>query len=165
MLTDTHEEILDMSRTDPENLPPLAETPSDLPLNDGEQTLYCDHPSMFRNQPLGFIVLSLLCLVVVGIPFMIAWWVKCRSTELTITTQRTRLHRGWLSRNITEVWHRDIRNVLLQQSFSQRIFDTGRIGISSAGQSGIEIDVAGMKNPLLIKDLIDEHRAKVSGNE
>jgi uncharacterized membrane protein YdbT with pleckstrin-like domain len=72
------------------------------------------------------------------------------------------LHRGWLSRSITEVWHRDVRNVQLTQSLFQRIFDTGRIGISSAAQSGIEIDVAGLRNPDKIKSIIDKYRIQAA---
>jgi len=127
---------------------------------DDEKTLYVASPSMFRNNPLGFVVTCLLCLVVIGIPIMIVWYIRCRSTELTVTDLRTQLHRGWLSRSITEVWHRDVRNVQLTQTFFQRLFDTGRIGISSSGQSGIEIDVTGLNDVDEIKQLIDRHRAR-----
>jgi hypothetical protein len=60
----------------------------------------------------------------------------------------------------TEVWHRDIRNVQLTQTFFQRILSTGRIGIGSSASSGMEIDVAGLRDPDEIKTLIDRHRAK-----
>jgi len=125
-----------------------------------EETVFVDSPSMFRNHPFGFVVSLLLCLVVVGIPILIVWYFRARATELTITDKRTRLHRGLLSRSITEVWHRDVRNVQLDQTFLQRILDTGRIGISSAAQAGIEIDVCGMRSPDKIKNLIDGYRAK-----
>jgi uncharacterized membrane protein YdbT with pleckstrin-like domain len=65
-----------------------------------------------------------------------------------------------LSKSVTEVWHQDIRNVQLNQSFFQRIFDVGSIGISSAGQSGLEISVTGMPNPDQVKALIDGHRRR-----
>ncbi|MGB7347741.1 MAG: PH domain-containing protein [Pirellulaceae bacterium] len=129
-----------------------------------EKTVYVASPSMFRNQPFAFVLTCLLCCVGVGIPIMLVWWIRSKSTELTVTDKRTRLHRGWLSRSITEVWHRDVRNVQLHQSFFQRIFDTGRIGVSSAGQDGIEIDVSGLRNPDQIKGIIDEHRAIAKDN-
>ncbi len=34
----------------------------------------------------------------------------------------------------------------------------GRIGISSAGQAGIEIDVSGIPNPYKVRDLIEADR-------
>lgn len=130
---------------------------SGLTMSD-EKTIFVGSPSMFRNHPLGFVLAALACCVVVGIPILLVWYIRCRSTELTVTDRRTKLHRGWLSRSITEVWHRDVRNVQLSQTLFQRIFDTGRIGISSAAQSSIEIDVAGLRGPDDIKKLIDRYR-------
>lgn len=127
-----------------------------------EQTLYVDHPSMFRNHPFGFLWACVLCVVGVGIVIFVIWYLRARSTELTVTDRRTRLHRGWLSRDITEVWHRDIRNVQLSQTFFQRILGTGRIAISSAGQAGIEIEVTGFRDPDEIKNIIDRYRAKAT---
>ncbi len=127
-----------------------------------EKTIYVDSPAMFRNHPVGFVLLVVLSCVVIGIPCLLAWYIRAKSTELTVTDRRTRLHRGWLSRSITEVWHRDVRNVQLTQSLFQRIFDTGRIGISSAAQSGIEIDVAGLRNPDKVKSIIDTYRIQAA---
>ena len=125
-----------------------------------EKTVYVASPSMFRNHPIGFVLTAVLSLVGVGIPFLIVWYLRCRSTELTVTDMRTRLHRGWLSRSITEVWHRDVRNVQLQQTFFQRLFNVGRIGISSAANAGTEIDVGGLRHPDQIKNLIDKNRVE-----
>jgi uncharacterized membrane protein YdbT with pleckstrin-like domain len=129
-------------------------------MSEDEEVLYVGSPSMFRNHPFGFILTCILVPAVIGIVIFVVWYLRSRSTELTVTTLRTRLHRGWLSRNITEVWHRDIRNVQLTQTFFQRILSTGRIGIGSSASSGMEIDVAGLRDPDEIKTLIDRHRAK-----
>ncbi len=123
-----------------------------------EETLYESSPAMFRNHPIAYVLTCVLCLVGVGIPIMIVWYIRSRSVELTITNWRTRLHRGWLSRSITEVWHGDVRNVQLDQTLLQRMLGTGRIAVSSSGQAGIEIDVNGMPDPDAIKSLIDRHR-------
>ena len=129
-----------------------------------EETLYVASPSMFRNHPLGFIGALLLSPLVIGLVIFLVWYLRARSTELTVTNLRTRLHQGWLSRSITEVWHRDIRNVQLTQTFAQRILGTGRIGISSSGQSGIEIDVSGLRDPDEIKAMIDRYRAEAKSD-
>ena len=125
-----------------------------------ETVLYQAHPSMFRNQPVWFVITCVLCLVVVGLIIFLIWWLKCKGTTLTVTNDRTRLRKGILSKSVTEVWHEDIRNVQLNQTFFQRIFDVGSIGISSAGQAGLEISVTGMPNPEHIKELIDGHRRR-----
>lgn len=123
-----------------------------------EQTLYESHPSMFRNRPVEFVLTAILCVLVVGIFMMIAWWLKSKGTTLTVTNKRTRLRRGILSKSITEVWHSDVRNVVLEQTFLQRILGVGMLGISSAGQSGMEISVSGIPDPDRVKQLIDERR-------
>ena len=70
------------------------------------------------------------------------------------------MRRGILAKNVTEVWHQDVRNVQLDQTFLQRIFDVGKVGISSAGQAEIEITVNGIPDPDRVKELIDEHRRR-----
>jgi len=77
---------------------------------------------------------------------------------LTVSSQRTRLRRGILSKSITEVWHQDVRNVQLKQTLFQRLFGVGMIGVSSAGQSDMEISVSGIPDPETVKSLIDNHR-------
>ena len=124
-----------------------------------EHTLYESNPSMFRNRPVEFVVTAILCLVVVGLVMMFVWWLKCKGTTLTVTNKRTSLRRGILSKSINEVWHSDVRNVLLKQSFFQRIFGVGMIGVSSAGQSGMEISASGIPDPDRVKQLIDERRS------
>ena len=157
-----------------ENKPALEET-----------TLYQGNPSMFRNHPLWYvgnvlvIVLGLgltlyllftghtnwaLTALVIGVGGgLIAygcWWLQCKACKLTVTNDRTTLRRGILAKNLTEVWHQDVRNVQLDQTFLQRIFDVGKVGISSAAQAEIEITVNGIPDPDRVKELIDEHRRR-----
>lgn len=127
-----------------------------------EITYYEENPSMFRNRPVEFVVTCLLCLVGVGFIMFGYWWLQCKGTTLTVTSDRTRLRKGILSKSITEVWHQDIRNVQLNQTFFQRIFGVGTLGISSAGQSGLEISVSGIPDPDKVKDLIDQNRRRAT---
>jgi membrane protein YdbS with pleckstrin-like domain len=123
-----------------------------------EVTLYSASPSMFRNSPVMFVVCILLSLVVIGLIMLLVWYLRCYGTRLTITNKRTKLRTGILSKQINEVYHRDVRNVRLSQTFLQRIFDVGSLEISSAGQADVEIAVSGMPSPEKMKAIIDEHR-------
>ena len=125
-----------------------------------EVTYYEEHPSMFRNRPIEFVITGVLCLVLVGLVMFFFWWLKCKGTTLTVTSDRTRLRRGLLSKSVTEVWHQDVRNVQLDQTFLQRIFGVGKVGVSSSGQSGVEISVSGIPEPDKVKALIDQHRRR-----
>ncbi len=119
---------------------------------------YQASPSMSRNNPVGFVLTLLLCLVGVGFIVLLVWWLKCRATVLTITNERSILRKGLLSKSVNEVWHEDVRNVQLNQTFFQRIFDVGSIGISSAGDAGVEIVVHGIPDPDQAKAIIDHYK-------
>ena len=128
-----------------------------------EVVLYESHPSTFRNRPFRYLLVCVLCLAIVGIFILLYWWIVSRATKLTVTDKRTSLKRGLLSRHLTEVYHADVRNIELKQSVMQRIFNVGSIGISSAGQSGMEIYVEGMPEPDRIREIVNAHRR--SGGE
>ncbi|TXH16851.1 MAG: PH domain-containing protein [Hyphomicrobiaceae bacterium] len=123
-----------------------------------ERTLYAASPAMFRNRPIGFLIGCALCGILIGIPPMLIWWLRCKGTTLTVSDRRTTLRRGILSKHTSEVWHKDVRNVRIDQSFLQRVFGVGEIKISSSGQADFEIAVEGIPSPLKVKSLIDQAR-------
>lgn len=131
----------------------------DMSASTPERTEYEDHPAMFRNKPFAFIVTLALCLVGVGLIILLIWWIRILGTTLTVTTKRTILRRGLLSKFTSEVYHKDVRNVQVTQTAFQRLFDVGTIEISSAGQSDFEIAVEGMYEPNRVKHIIDDSRA------
>ena len=116
-----------------------------------ETILYRDHPAMFRNRPLLFAVALVLVPVWgLGLLVLVPWWIACLGTTLLVTDRRVTLRRGILSR--------DIRNVQVRQGVLQRLFDVGDLGLSSSGQGGIEIEVAGIPHPRRVAALIDAGR-------
>jgi uncharacterized membrane protein YdbT with pleckstrin-like domain len=123
-----------------------------------EVVLYEAHPAMFRNHPIYFVLCLLLSLVGVGLVLLLIWWIQTLSTKLTVTNEQTTLRRGLLSKYTNDVFHCNVRNIQVRQSFLQRIFDVGWIGISSSGQAGVEIEIGGIPHPHVVKELIDEHR-------
>ena len=125
-----------------------------------ETTLYEDHPAMFRSHPVGFILTALLSLVGIGLIIFLIWWLQAKGIKLTVTNERTILRRGILSKHINEVYHSDIRNVQIFQSFLHRIFGVGTISIASAGSGEAEIVVAGMRTPAKVKAILDQGRMK-----
>jgi hypothetical protein len=119
---------------------------------------YESHPAMFGNHPFGFMATIVLCVAGVGFVILLVWWLRCKAMTLTVTDRRTILRTGLLSRTSNEVYHRDVRNIQVSQSFFQRMMDVGRVAISSAGQSGIEIDVHGLPEPRRVEAAINRHR-------
>jgi uncharacterized membrane protein YdbT with pleckstrin-like domain len=126
---------------------------------DSEVVLYSAHPSMFRNRPASYI-LCLLLVPAFGIGFLIllVWWLHCQGTTLTVSNRRTVLRTGILSKRLSDIRNSDVRNIQLSQSFFQRMLGVGSVGISSSGQSEIEIAVAGIPDPELVRGLLNQHR-------
>jgi len=86
------------------------------------------------------------------------WWIDRLSASLEITTKRTIMHRGFFSKSSSEVVHDNIRNIQIDQSFLQRVMKVGRIGISSSGQDGIELQVNHLLKPDYLREVIDLYR-------
>ena len=123
-----------------------------------EKTLYEAHPLMFRNQPILFAVISVLSIALVGLPIFLVWWLQCKAAKLTVTTERTSMRKGLLSKHTNEVYHSDVRNIQVRQSLFQRMLKTGSVAISSAGQGGVEIHFAGLPEPDSVRQIIDAQR-------
>lgn len=60
-------------------------------------------------------------------------------------------HHGILSREVSAIRLRDLRNVNVRQSLLQRILNVGDVEFSSAGGSGIEVAFRGVVDPLGLK--------------
>ncbi len=157
-----------------------------LPPDHGpEQDICVIRPAMFRAHPfrgvllvtlgIGGVVLAFLAaatdsvggwLVWPGLLMMLgaaAWWLAwyvsaCLMVKLRISNKRCIRREGIIRRHTSEVLHNHVRNVEIKQSFVQRIFDVGYLGISSSGQDGIEIEILDIPRPNRVKALIDEYR-------
>lgn len=123
-----------------------------------EKVLYDHSPAMFKADPAAFILCVILIPVVIGAVILLVWWLRAISVRLTVTDQRITLREGLLSKHINELYHGDVRNIRISQSLMNRIFDTGTVGISSAGQGDVEITVSGIPTPSRVRDIIDRHR-------
>ncbi len=140
----------------PPSLPPTATTRTD---SQTENDVWSGHPSMFRNRPVWFIFCVLLILLYgLGLLLLLFWWLSCINTTLTVTTKRTILRRGILSKHTREVRHQDVRYLEVKQSFTDRIFGVGTISVSSAAQGMVELEVEGIARPTKVKEVINGYR-------
>ncbi len=158
-----------------------------LPPDSGpEQHVVTLHPAMIRARPLqgsGLILVVLaglgllgygvvvrsqpyaqawlwagaLLLVAAGVAWTI-WKIHTMTVALIITNKRTTERRGILRRSTKEILHDKVQDLQISQSFLQRVVKVGSIGISSAGESGIEIEVHDLPDPVRIREIIDAYR-------
>jgi PH (Pleckstrin Homology) domain-containing protein len=97
-------------------------------------------------------------MVLGGIGLLVWWWIDRLAASIEITTKRTIMHRGIFSKSSSEVVHDNIRNIQIEQTFPQRVMGVGKIGISSSGQDGIELQVNHLKDPDNLRKIIDLYR-------
>ena len=126
-----------------------------------ETILYQDHPAMFRNRPVLFLVCCALIPFGIGVLILIVWWIRCLGIALVVTDKRVTLRRGILSKATNDVLIADIRNVKIEQTMWQRIFGVGSVAVSTSGQADMEIEVHGVPDPERIKAIINDRRAAV----
>lgn len=124
----------------------------------GEETLLEVSPSIFGRNPFMHLLVGLLCLVVIGLVWYLVEWLRCRSTQLVVTTQRTILRTGILSKQTSELRHTDIRNIQVVQGVFERMLKVGTLELSSAAQSDVEIVIKGVPDPQGLATLIRENQ-------
>ena len=155
-----------------------------LPPDSGpEKEVVRVRPSLWRGHPIAATLLLLLPVGVLVVALLLSgatamtsvligagvagvcwlvlfvWWLNFSvARSLWISNKRTVERRGLLSRSINEVLHDHVRNIQVKQSFIQRVFRIGSVGISSAGQDGIEIFMKDLPRPDDIKRTIDLYR-------
>lgn len=124
-----------------------------------EETLLVVRPLMFRGEPVGFVVcVALIFAFGLGLLLLLIWWLQCRFTVYRVTNLRVVEQIGILSRRTNEVRHVDVRNVKVNQGIFQRLFGTGSVGVSSAGQSDIELTMRHIRDPNKVVEIIRKYQ-------
>ena len=115
---------------------------------------YSENPAMFKDSPLMFILsLILIPAFGVGLIILLVWYLKSKSTKLTVSADSIVLEKGLLSKERCEVNMSSVRTTKVMQSFFNRIFGVGRIEIYTAGDSP-EIVASGLPDPNTIREII-----------
>ena len=162
-----------------------AAPPSDRPSEMGlppdfgpEQHVLTVHPALFRARPFrallawglvvgGGLLAALVsgagligggALAAAGIVWLVVWWVTTKTIALVITNKRTTLRTGLLSRSTKEILHDRVQDIQVSQTFFDRVCRVGRIGLSSSGEAGVEIEAGDLPNPTRIREVIDAYR-------
>jgi len=106
----------------------------DESLIEGEQVVHRARLTWWSQA--GLIILGIVLLVVViGIGFLIAAWVRMRSTEIAITNKRIIAKFGLISRRTVEINLDKVEALRVEQSMWGRFLNYGTILISGVGST------------------------------
>ena len=159
-------------------------TAAGFPADTGpEQRVLIVRKAMFRAHPMlvsflfivavgGLVGGTVMALSAIGLPLAVVAWLfglvaagwlgvwkfLTFGETLEITNKRSILHVGILRKNTTEVLHDNIRNVQVDQSFWNRVWNVGTMGISSSAQAGVEIEAKHIPKPHHVRKVIDLYR-------
>lgn len=78
-----------------------------------------------------------------------------------VTEERCASQEGLLCRHLSEIDIVDVRDISLDQSFLQRLLRTGDLGLSSAGQDGIEVVFKGIGCPEQVKEMVRRRKREL----
>jgi uncharacterized membrane protein YdbT with pleckstrin-like domain len=119
------------------------------------------HQAMFRNNPVLFVGAGLLIPIFgVGIIVLFVWWIKTLTDTLILTEHKIIKREGLLSKYTVEISYRDIESISIKQSFWDRIFDVGTIGIASSSQNPQVMVFHGYRHPEGIKATLEKEALK-----
>jgi uncharacterized membrane protein YdbT with pleckstrin-like domain len=121
-----------------------------------EELVWSDSPSQVLNIP-TFIVCGLLFWLVVPI-FIAVWkWLVLNNTRYELTTERLRVRRGVLSKELEELELYRVRDYRLEQPFILRLFSLGNITINTTDVSQPIVILHGVRNSEHVREQIRNH--------
>ncbi len=92
-----------------------------------------------------------------GIIYIIITELIRRGNKYYITNKRVIHEFSFLSRKISGIVYKNIRDVHMTQDIIERIFKIGKVYINTSGSNKIEITFKGIKHPIAIKNKIEKH--------
>ena len=123
-----------------------------------ETVQFDESPTMFCTHPFWFLFWCLLSPVLIGLIVLLFWHLDLGRTRLTISGQRILYRTGAISTRESELRVNDIRDVEISKTLFQRMIGTGTLALSTAGESGMEIVITGLKQPERVREIINALR-------
>tara|TARA_B110000263_G_scaffold239664_1_gene242091 strand:- start:458 stop:913 length:456 start_codon:yes stop_codon:yes gene_type:complete len=140
--------------------------------------LYSENPKMAKNKPIWFIIYIILNVAglvaairfdqqsyqIVGLVFwlgtiimFLVWYLRIKSTKVTVTKYNILIEKGLLSKHRREVAIEKVRTVDVKQGFIDRILGVGDIEVYTAGDLP-EFEVTGLPNPNEIREIVKKYQ-------
>jgi Bacterial PH domain len=161
-----------------------VDVPADLPPRDGkEQDVMTLRASLFRSNPAAYVGLWIVMLggayiaalalrratgslmwlpgvllLAAGVVPMVVWKLRTMHSWVRITNKRIIDSDGFFRKTTSEILHRDIRNVRVEQTLLQRITRTGTLSIFTSSDEVPEVHMEHVPRPDRVRTVIDGYR-------
>ncbi|MEM0907610.1 MAG: PH domain-containing protein [Pseudomonadota bacterium] len=114
---------------------------------------YEEHPKMFADEPGYFVLAVLLIPLVVGIIWLVVWYIKIRCTLVTVNDERILLSSGVFAKRRMEIELESVRTVRIDQTFADRVFNCGVLKVYTSGDQP-ELVQKGLPDPQRLRTAI-----------
>lgn len=121
-----------------------------------EEVVWSGSPSQVLNLP-AFVVCGLTFWLVVPIFIAIWKWLVLRNTRYELTTQRLRVRRGVLNKELEELELYRVRDYRLEQPLILRIFALGNISITTTDVSQPVVILRAVRESEQVREMIRNH--------
>lgn len=128
-------------------------------IND-EKVIYTAKVSLWSLAPLIIIGLVLTPFAGIGLIFLLAAYIRYKTTELAFTNKRVIAKFGFISRKTIELNLLKVESLQVEQSILGRIFNFGSIIISGAGNP--QAPIPGISNPMTFRRSFMEFQDRAS---
>jgi len=95
-----------------------------------------------------------------GVLFLVAAFIRYKTTELAFTNKRVIAKFGFISRQTVELYVHKVESIQVHQGIFGRIFNYGSLVISGAGNP--QAPIPGISNPMLFRRLFMEMQDQAS---
>jgi uncharacterized membrane protein YdbT with pleckstrin-like domain len=126
---------------------PIIETPA------SEALVWSGSPSQLVNFPV-FLLCTLLCWLIVPIFYAIWKWLVVHNIRYELTSERLRVRRGVLNKELDEIELYRVRDYRLEQPFFLRIFSRGNVTVTSTDVSNPIVTLRAVPNSERVRELV-----------
>lgn len=98
-----------------------------------QNILYDFSPSMMKSNPIGFFLGLAACLIFIGIPIMVVWYIRNKNTRLIITETNVTYCTGLVSKDEKRITRDKISRFDIHQGGADRIFDVCKVSVYTSG--------------------------------
>lgn len=136
-----------------------------LTLDDDEEILWeggISQKSMYGAYAVGVPLIPLLGL---GLVIIAASYLQVRHTDYVITNKGVYKKTGILSRSVTEIEYEKVQNTSFSSGAVGRYFGYGDVSISTAGGSGVEMELRAVEDPQSVQKRLSRLVKRAQGTE
>ena len=118
-----------------------------------EELVWSGSPSQINNLPV-YVACTLLFWLVVPIFIAIWKWVVVHNIRYELTSERLRIRRGVLNKELDELELYRVRDYRLEQPFWLRLFSLGNVTITSTDVSQPQVTLRAIPDSERVRELI-----------